>query len=362
VETRYIGQLVKRLALEAGFELAGITPAVPSSDAGAFFEWIGAGMAGEMRYLTDHRAEIRNEPRKLLPSAKSILCVGQWYGGNDSLTSETCSPDQGWIARYARGPDYHVVMREKLEALVVRLKQELGSFDHKICVDTAPLLERSYARTAGLGWIGKNTCLINQEQGSWFLLGEVLLSLELENDHAPPDRCGSCTRCIDACPTTAIVPGRNGWQLDSRKCISYFTIELRDSVPDEHRKSIGPHVFGCDICQDVCPWNNRRNKGPGTMGGCVASKEHDHSDASPPLSELANLSRDEFRARFRGTALERVKYSGFLRNVAVAMGNSGLQKFREPLEQLARSEDAVVAGHARWALERIRANILAVEQ
>jgi epoxyqueuosine reductase len=210
-------------------------------------------------------------------------------------------------------------------------------------VDTAPLLERSYAREAGLGWIGKNTCLINQEMGSWFFLGEILTSLEIDPDCPPPDRCGTCTRCIDACPTQAIP--KEGYQVDARRCIPYFTIELHGSVPEEMRAGIGRHIFGCDICQDVCPWNRQAP---------VASEPaFEPRHFAPALEDLGRLSEDEFREIFRASPVQRAKYAGFLRNVAIAMGNSGQAKFREPLEELARFPNEVVAEHARWALERL---------
>jgi len=209
-------------------------------------------------------------------------------------------------------------------------------------VDTAPLLERSYARLAGLGWIAKNTCLINQQSGSWIFLGELLLSIELDPDAPPPDRCGTCTRCIDACPTGAIP---EPYKLDSRRCISYFTIELRGAWPEELRAPAGAHIFGCDICQDVCPWNRR--------AAVTADPAFAPRHFAPPLDELAGLSHEQFREMFRGTPVTRARYSGFLRNVAIAMGNSGLARLREPLERLAASDDPVVADAARWGLERL---------
>jgi epoxyqueuosine reductase len=229
------------------------------------------------------------------------------------------------------------VVRRGLERLVGQLP---GGHDYKICVDTAPLLERSYAREAGLGWIGKNTCLINQEIGSWFFLGELVTSLEIEPDAPPPDRCGTCTRCIDACPTQAIPDG--GYEVDARRCISYFTIELRGSVPEEMRASMGQHVFGCDICQDVCPWNR---EAPLTSEPSFAPRHF-----APPLDQLASLTEEEFRELYADSPVQRSKHGGFLRNVAIAMGNSGLAKFRTPLEKLAEGPDALVAEHARWAL------------
>jgi epoxyqueuosine reductase len=305
---------------------------VPDFD--RFRDWVGRGLAGEMRYLTDHRADVRSDMARMLPGVKSVISVGMLYGRADGTDG---------IARYAWGEDYHVVIRRRLEALAARLSEH-AQFDWRACVDTAPILERSVARQAGLGWIGKNTCLIDQQLGSFFLLGELLITLAIEPDPAfdapPPERCGTCTRCIDACPTAAIVPSsQGGFELDARLCISYFTIELRGPVPEEHRTAIGMNVFGCDICQDVCPWN-RREARPASLDS---------------LEELASLTEAEFRDRFRHTAVSRAKYAGFLRNVAIAMGNSGLQKFREPLERLACSPDPLVAEHARWGLARLQA-------
>src|SRR6266851_2912320 len=220
-------ETIQRLAAECGFELAGVTPALPLADSSRFLDWVSRGMAGEMRYLTDYRADRRVDPRSLLPSARSIVCLGKYFNPPAPYSTEVSDSERGWIARYAQGEDYHNVLKKLLQTLVERMRAEFGEFEYKLCVDTAPLLERSYAHQAGLGWIGKNTCLINQEQGSWFLLGEILTSLELEPASPPPDRCGTCTRCIDACPTKAIVPWGDGtWSLDARLCISYFTIEL----------------------------------------------------------------------------------------------------------------------------------------
>ena len=196
------GEVVKRMARECGFELAGAAAAEPLSDFARYQDWAAKGFAGEMKYLTDRRADIRKDPRNLLPSARSIICVGKLYN--------TGSPADDEISRYAWGDDYHRVMRDSLVRMVELLQAEVGVFEHKICVDTAPLLERSYARQAGLGWIGKNTCLIHEPLGSWFFLGEILTSLEIEADSPPPDRCGTCTRCIEACPTRALVPDRAG--------------------------------------------------------------------------------------------------------------------------------------------------------
>jgi epoxyqueuosine reductase len=334
---------VMDLARECGFELAGVARAEPAEDRARYQAWVAAGNAGEMRYLTDRRAAVRDDPRNLLARARSIVCVGKVY--QTPWPHSTCfsEAERAWISRYAWGSDYHDEMRRGLERLDGLVRERAGAdVESKICVDTAPLLERSYARLAGLGWIGKNTCLINQRLGSWVFLGELLVSIELEADTPPPDRCGTCTRCIDACPTGAIPAP---YTLDSRRCISYFTIELRGAWPEEARSAAGGHVFGCDICQDVCPWNRRAAV---TEDPAFAPRHF-----APPLDELGRLSPAEFREMFRGTPVTRARYTGFLRNVAIAMGNSGLARFREPLERLASSDDAVVAEAARWGLERL---------
>ncbi len=343
---------IRELALECGFELAGVTPALPLADTALYRDWVDRGFAGEMRYLTDHRADVRTDPRQLLPSARYVICVGKLYNTPWPYSTRFQDRELAWISRYAWGSDYHDTLRRGLEQLRERLRQRLGvDFESKICVDTAPLLERSYARQAGLGWIGKNTCLIHQSSGqgsgSWFFLGELLVSFEIAAESVPPpDRCGTCHRCIDACPTAAIVPaGGERWTVDSRLCISYFTIELRGPVPQEQRAGTGWHVFGCDICQDVCPWNRRA---PVTEDPAFAPRHF-----APDLEQLAGMSEEEFRTAFRGTPVTRSRYSGFLRNVAVAMGSAGLEKFRSPLEKLTASGDPVVAEHATWALNQL---------
>jgi epoxyqueuosine reductase len=343
---------IKTLARESGFELAGIAPAAPLPEARYYGQWIADGMAGEMGYLTGRRAGLRDDARHLLPSARSILCVGKLYNGPQPYSTQFAGEDLAWISRYAWGEDYHQVLRRGLERVVDGMRAASPEpFEWKICVDTAPLLERAYGRHAGLGWIAKNTCLINQAMGSWFFLGELLLSLDLAPDQPPPDRCGSCTRCIEACPTEAIVPTGlvkgPAWALDSRLCISYFTIELRGAAPAEARPAIGRHVFGCDICQDVCPWNRRA---PHTEEPAFGAAHF-----APPLEKLAAISEQEFREMFRASPIQRARYAGFLRNVAIAMGNARREKFRAPLEKLAISPDPLVSAAARWGLGRLDA-------
>jgi epoxyqueuosine reductase len=373
-------EIIKRVALECGFELAGVAPADPPEDFARYENWVAEGHAGEMRYLSDRRAEVRRDVRNLLPNARSVICVGKLY----NQASAPAGPGNAVISRYAWGADYHDVVRAGLERMVERLR-EMAQFDCKICVDTAPILERSFARLAGLGWIGKNTCLINEPLGSWFFLGEIVTSLEIEGGQSapPPDRCGTCSRCIEACPTDAFVrvDGKkeslrplpvvtvlkedgdgskypkesvnplpmvtalkeNIWAIDSRKCIAYFTIELRGSIPEEHRAAMGSHVFGCDICQDVCPWNSH----------APVSDAFTCANAAPPLEECARLTESEYRTMFHDSPMTRAEHAGFLRNVAVAMGNSGLGELRPSLERLTNHENPMVAEHARWGLEQM---------
>jgi len=338
-------QQVKELARACGFELAGIAAAEPSPDFARYQTWRSAGMAGEMNYLTDYRGDVRGDPGRLLPSVRSIVCVGKLYNTDHPHSTEIPAGNEasGWISRYAWGADYHDVLRRGLQQLRDRIATVHGEeFESKICVDTAPLLERSYARSAGLGWIGKNTCLINQQGGSWFFLGELLLSIPLASDTPPPDRCGTCTRCIDACPTDALLSAENGTMLDARLCISYLTIEKRGDLPADIAPQMANHVFGCDICQDVCPWNRQApyTAEPSFQPGLFA----------PPLEVVASLTEEEFRNQFRSTPVWRSKYAGFLRNVAHAIGNSGAPETRMALERLAGHDNATVREAARQAL------------
>jgi epoxyqueuosine reductase len=332
---------IRALAHDCGFELAGVADALPAADRERYREWAAAGWAGEMRYLRDHRAALRDDPRSLLPSARSVIAVGKLYQTPWPHTARFTDAERGWISRYAWGGDYHGLLRGGLERLLAAIAERTGPFESKICVDTAPLLERSYARLAGLGWIGRNTCLINQRMGSWFFLGEALVSLELAPDSPPPDRCGTCTRCIDACPTAALIPGKG---LDASLCISYFTIELRGAVPEPQRQAIGAHLFGCDICQDVCPWNRRAPITP--------DPAFQPAHFAPRLEDLAAIGEAEFREMFRHSPISRTRYRGFLRNVAIAMGNTRAPHFRPALENLAAHPDPLVAEHAQWALSQ----------
>jgi epoxyqueuosine reductase len=336
---------IRALASDCGFELAGVARAEPVAEYAWYRDWVDAGFAGKMSYLAGRRAEIRADPRSLLKEARSVIVVGKLYNSPRPYSTRFDHAGRAWISRYAWGDDYHDILRRGLGRLDSLLRTAAATpFESKICVDTAPLLERSYARQAGLGWIGRNTCLINQQSGSWFFLGELLVSLDIEPDRPPPDRCGTCRRCIEACPTTAIVPGPLGYTVDSRLCISYLTIELRTDVPPKQRFASRAHVFGCDICQDVCPWNRR--------APVTAASEFQPRHFAPPLEDLAEITEEEFRAMFHDSPVTRSRYAGFLRNVAIAMGNSRQERFRAPLERLACHPDPMVREHAHWALEQ----------
>ena len=343
---------IKQRAHELGFELAGIASPGPTLEALFYPHWLERGYHGEMAYLSGRRGELRSDARSLLPSARSVICVGMVYNTPDPYSTEFESGEEGWVSRYAWGEDYHGVMKNRLHELADWIRGEYGSgVKCKVCVDTSPLLERAYARSAGLGWIGKNSCLIDERIGSWFFLGEILTSLELEPDDNAADRCGTCRRCIDACPTDAFVEvepdAGPAYALDSRRCISYWTIELRGPIPSEHRAEVGAHLFGCDICQDVCPWNSPRR------AATSSEPSFEPLNAAPRLAEIADLSEEEFNARFANSPIERSRYAGFLRNVAVAMGNSGNLSFREVLERLAGSDQPLVQEHAKWALAQL---------
>ena len=347
---------LKKLALEAGFDLAGVAGVADTPEHQFFPAWIAEQRAGEMKYL-----EARNEANQLkraslanaAPWARSVLVCALNYNTREPYSTHAGETTQGWISRYAWSQrDYHEVLLGKLRAVEARLVQLCSEHDLAVprtwCyVDTGPVIERVVAKYAGIGWIGKNTCVLNQKLGSWLFLGVMLTSLELTRDLPPPDRCGSCTRCIDACPTNAFPAP---YQLDATKCISYLTIELRGSIPEELQPGIGRQVFGCDICQDVCPWNR---KAPVTT---IADMQPRPQLVNPDLEWLARLTPEEFRETFRGSPVKRAKRSGLLRNVAIAIGNSGDARFVDALRQLCNDEDPTVSEHARWALKKVHSD------
>jgi epoxyqueuosine reductase len=430
-----LDSILKERALGIGFDLVGIAPLGVWKDLDFSRRWVERGFGGEMRYLYNPK---RRDPRRILPSAKSVICVGLIYstphpystevreqagssqkaaGGERQSGSERfsnlalgawgkpASPQEetvrarAWISRYAWGEDYHEIMRAKLEQLRACLEGLAPGAETRAFIDTGPIVERAFARHSGIGWMGKNTCLINEQKGSWFFLGVLLTSLELQPDLPAPDRCGSCTACLEACPTGALV---EPYVMDATRCISYLTIELKGSIPEELRPGIGVNVFGCDICQDVCPWNaknrfqvpgvrcqesgfepmivdaSKLQTGNSNLGSdrlSAVSSQHSTAEPvfsiqnpksnienppdtfslfNPPLEALAALTEDDFRKLFAHSAIKRAKYRGWLRNLCVAMGNSGNPRFVPWLMRTLAHPDPIVREHAAWALERLK--------
>jgi epoxyqueuosine reductase len=381
-----VSAAVKQVALDAGFELAGIAPVRDFPEMQTFQEWIASGHAGEMKYLEarDEAGRLkRSSLRDTIPWARSVIVCAINYNTAQPYSTRPHQAGQGWISRYAWSrEDYHdAVMRQlrvvekwlherassgESEKQIPRAKPALRNdnvvgdqstataissqtprLQTRCYVDTGPVVERVYAKYAGVGWVGKNTCILNQRMGSWLFLGVILTSLELTPDLPAPDRCGTCTRCIDACPTDAFLAP---YQLDSNRCISYLTIEKRGTIPQELRGGIGRQVFGCDICQDVCPWNR---KAPASSAPEFQPRE---DLVNPALDWLAQISEEEFREKFRGSPVRRAKRNGLRRNAAVAMGNSGEERFRPVLQKLAEDEDPDIAEHAAWALDKLQSS------
>ena len=354
--------LVKQAAQDAGFELAGIAPVREFPELNYFPEWVNAGHAGEMKYMEtrDEAGQLKRASlRSTAPWARSVIVCAINYNTAHPYSTQANDSERGWISRYAWSrEDYHEAVTRRLRIVedsvrgavdqrgqdALATNGDTPALQTRCYVDTGPLVERVYAKYAGVGWIGKNTCILNQKLGSWLFLGVILTSLELEPDLPAPDRCGTCTRCIEACPTDALIAP---YQLDSNKCISYLTIEKRGAIPDEMREGMGRHVFGCDICQDVCPWNR---KAPPTSSEDFQPRE---GLLNPALEWLAEMSPEEFREKFRGSPIRRTKRAGLRRNAAIAMGNSADPCFIAVLERLAVDDDPVVAESARWALEQL---------
>jgi epoxyqueuosine reductase len=403
--THWIGERARAL----GFHLCGVAPvesedaaAAPDenhSRAGVFAElqhlpeWLARGYAGEMKYLHDPR---RSDPRLILRGARSLIVVAINYNSphphsfESRIDESDCagnSAPRGWISRYAWGDDYHELIQEKLRSLIAEMRAQFPEpFEARSYVDTGPIVERVAAKYAGLGWLAKNTCLINSKLGSWLFLGVIVTTLVLEptlapGEAPPADLCGTCTRCLDACPTQAFP---EPYVLDARRCISYLTIELRDAIPENIRAQMGANVIGCDVCQDVCPWNRKapvtsmaafqpraivetRNFKAETedvsalqLDDRISTDEFPISFFAPELEWLTSLSQQEFSAAFRGSAVKRAKWRGLVRNACVALGNSGVAQGAPAyprvvrlLDRLAASEDALISSHARWALAQL---------
>jgi epoxyqueuosine reductase len=383
---------VESRAKELGFDLCGVvsTQQMELPELSHTEEWLSRGYGGEMKYLSDPR---RRSAQSSFPDARSVIVCALNYNTElprsvDVAHLPESAQPRGWISRYAWGDDYHGVLQEKLRELAAALPDRFtDGFDARIYTDTGPLQERIFAKYAGLGWLGKNTLLLNQRLGSWFFLGAILTTLDLaptleECTLPPPDLCGSCRRCIDACPTQAFV---EPYVMDARRCISYLTIELRGAIPEEFREAMGNHVFGCDICQDVCPWNRRspitileqfhprtisssaENEAPENLAANLSPapdqtipERAEDSLFLPRLDSLIAMDEAQFRRLFRGSPIKRTKWRGLLRNTCIALGNAELhpgtpiyRKIRALLERLSLTEDAVVAESALWALSRI---------
>lgn len=373
-DTEWIAERAKAL----GFELCGVAKAAKFPELARAEEWFARGFAGEMKYLADPR---RSDPSLVLEGGRSVIVCGMNYqsasprsiefngdNGDESDGDGDAASPRGWISRYAWGDDYHEVLRSRLNVLVAGLRERFnGPFEALAYVDTGPLQERIFAKHAGIGWIGKNTLVLNQLMGSWFFLGAVLTTLDLAPslsaaDAPPADLCGSCTRCIEACPTQALIAP---YEMDARRCISYLTIEYRGAIPPELREGMGNHVYGCDLCQDVCPWNRRAPATPVAEFQPRAFGEAAHSGLKslfrPKLTALAALSEYEYKVAFRGSAIKRAKHRGVVRNACIALGNAKFERGSDPhgealaiLRRLASSNDSVISESALWALARIQ--------
>jgi epoxyqueuosine reductase len=355
---------VSKLAQAAGFDLAGIVPLQDQPENDAYLEaWIAAGHAGEMEYLkrrNDDQQLLRSSVQTAFPWARSIVVCAANYNADAPKSTDPAPEGAGWIARYAwsgeldengatkKPTDYHDVLLTRLRKLESELQGWLGFEQSRSYIDTGPVIERAYARLAGIGWTGKNTCIINQQLGSWLFLGVIVLSYEVPEQQPlatlPPDRCGTCRRCIEACPTDALIAP---YEMDASRCIAYLTIEKRGTVPEQLRPLMGRQVFGCDICQDVCPWNRRALIAADPQ--LAARPEL----VNPQLVRLAELDPRSFNQLFKQTPVKRTKISGLRRNVAIAMGNSGCIDYLPKLKDWSQSADPVLGETATWAIRQI---------
>lgn len=340
---------VKARAAELGFDLCGIAPAAAHPELAFLRDWLDRGYGGEMHYL--HRtADRRADVRRVMPEARSVVCLGTVYDTDRPYSTEAADPSRALIARYAWGDDYHDVIRTRMDALV-RWMHERGGPDLQTCayVDTGPVQERVYAQYAGLGWIGRNTCLINPERGSWLFLSEIICSVPLDPDAPTLDQCGSCRACIDACPTGAL---REPYVLDSTRCLSYLTIELKGAIPSALRETVGGHAYGCDVCQEVCPWNAQPPDADEPASPWLPRAVFDGRS----LADLWRTPDADLRRALKGSAMSRAGLKRLRRNVAVCAGATrdpgalaALREVREP-----SCTDPLVAEHVAWALERDR--------
>lgn len=338
-----ITNLIKDKAMQIGFDLIGISPVGDYPESQYFKKWLAKGYHAGMDYM-DRNGKEREDVRNVVPGARSVISCALNYNSDIPYSTEMSDPKRGWISRYAWSEDYHFRVKEMIDQLKSYVKDVSESeLNSRAYVDTGPVLERSYAKYAGIGWTGKNTCIINQEIGSWLFLSEIITDIELEYDNPAPDRCGTCTKCIDACPTDAI---RQPYVLDSNRCISYLTIENKGEIPEDKREGIGNNIFGCDICQDVCPWNREAGTGD--------DKSWPEQDLyAPELSRMISLKDGGFNKKFRKSPLKRAKRRGFLRNVLVAIGNSADRSHIGQVEECLEDKEPLVRSHAVWALWKL---------
>ena len=348
VSPHEVSERIRQRAREMGFGAVGIAPVRPSDYGEAYGRWIGEGMHGEMGYLAREDAVAKRlDPSALVPGARSAVVVALEYYNDDARPAD---PSRGIVARYARNLDYHELMKERLIALQEWIDAELLPVRGRAYVDTGAVLERELAQRAGLGWYGRNTMLIQPGRGSYWFLGVILLDVELAyDDPFEKEHCGSCAACVSACPTGALL-GRDesgAPRMDARRCISYLTIELRGPIPRDLRPLIGNRVYGCDICQEVCPWNSFAT--PSSEEAFLAREGLD----GPSLVEWMTMTQEEFSARFKGSPIKRAKRRGLLRNVAVALGNWGAPEAVPALASALNDEEPLIRGHAAWALGRI---------
>jgi epoxyqueuosine reductase len=344
---------IKAHAAVLGFDVCGIAPAAAFEELAGLATWLASGYAGDMTWMA-RTSERRMDVRHVVPSARSVIVTGTLYNTDYPYSTEQADPSTATISRYAWGADYHDVVGDRLEQLLAWIRSQTSEpFDARVYVDTGPVQERVYAQYAGVGWIGKNTCLINPDLGSWLFLGVLITSLALEPDAPGLDRCGGCQLCLQACPTGALVEPRT---LDSRRCISYLTIEKRGPIDDELLEDMGSHVYGCDVCQDVCPWNSRPVVSAAPEWQPRAGFEH------RTLAELWRLSDAELGDALRGGPMTRTKVAGMRRNLVVAIGNAGQHISEGLLDDVDELDprrpslaDPAVAAAVRWARRRARA-------
>ncbi|MDE2997975.1 MAG: tRNA epoxyqueuosine(34) reductase QueG [Gemmatimonadota bacterium] len=342
-DKRRLTARIKRKARGMGFSPVGVAPAGPPAHWGFYLDWLAKGYAGQMAYL-GRRLDRRSHPGRVLPGARTVLCVGMNYDQEDGAPPAG-ERTTGRISRYARGDDYHDLMNARLKKLLEWIQTLEPGAKGRVYVDTGPVLERDFAARAGIGWFGKHTNLIHKRKGSWFFLGEILLTLPLVHDRPVADHCGTCTLCMDACPTDAIP---QPYVLDSNRCISYLTIELKGAIPGPFREKMGDWIYGCDICQEVCPWNRKQARP--TAEPALTARE---GLEAPELAGLLAMDQTAFSRRFRGSPIKRAKRRGLLRNAAVALGNRGTTADIPALTAALSDAEPLVRGHAAWALGRI---------